>query len=65
MWERNKLLVEEALSVVAWQHELGGKAPYIQLVADDLCQLNYEKELLEKQTLAALSDKNLELAEQY
>jgi hypothetical protein len=65
MWERNKYLVEEALSVVAWQHELGGKAPYIQLVADDLCQLNYEKELLEKQTLAALSNKNLELAEQY
>lgn len=65
MWERNKLLIEEAISVVAWQHELGGKAPYIQLVADDLCQLNYEKELLEKQTLAALNSKNLELAEQY
>ncbi len=65
MWERNKELVTEAISVVAWQHELGGKAPYIQLVADDLCQLNYEKELLEKQTLAALSNKNLELAEQY
>ena len=65
MWDQNKKLVEEAISVVAWQHELGGKAPYIQLVADDLCQLNYEKELLEKQTLAALSNKNLELAEQY
>lgn len=65
MWERNKKLVEDAIAIVAWQHELGGKAPYIQLVADDLCQLNYEKELLEKQTLAALSSKNLELAEQY
>ena len=65
MYENNKQLVEEAISVVAWQHELGGKAPYIQLVADDLCQLNYEKELLEKQTLAALSIKNLQLAEQY
>ena len=65
MYENNKQLVEEAIAVVAWQHELGGKAPYIQLVADDLCQLNYEKELLEKQTLAALSNKNLELAEQY
>lgn len=65
MWEKNKTLVEEALAVVAWQHELGGKAPYIQLVADDLCQLNYEKELLEMQTLAALNNKNLELAEQY
>lgn len=65
MYQNNKKLVEEAIAVVAWQHELGGKAPYIQLVADDLCQLNYEKELLERQTLAALSNKNLELAEQY
>jgi hypothetical protein len=65
MYQNNKQLVEDAISVVAWQHELGSKAPYIQTVADDLCQLNYEKELLEKQTLAALSDKNLELAEQY
>lgn len=65
MYENNKQLVEEAIAVVAWQHELGGKAPYIQLVADDLCQLNYEKELLEKQTIAALSIKNLQLAEQY
>lgn len=65
MYENNKQLVEEAIAVVAWQHELGGKAPYIQLVADDLCQLNYEKELLEKQTLAALTNKKLELAEQY
>lgn len=65
MYEKNKQFVEEAISVVAWQHELGGSAPYIQLVADDLCQLNYEKELLEKQTLAALSEKNLQIAEQY
>lgn len=65
MYENNKQLVEEAIAAVAWQHELGGKAPYIQLVADDLCQLNYEKELLEKQTLAALNIKNLQLAEQY
>ncbi len=65
MYENNKQLVEEAIAIVAWQHELGGKAPYIQLVADDLCQLNYEKELLEKQTLAALSIKKLQLAEQY
>lgn len=65
MWERDKNLINEALAVVAWQHELGGKAPYIQLVADDLCQLNYEKELLEKQTMAAINFKKLELAEQY
>lgn len=65
MYENNKQFVEEAIAIVAWQHELGGKAPYIQLVADDLCQLNYEKELLEKQTLAALNIRKLDLAEQY
>ena len=65
MYVENKELVEEAISIVAWQHELGGKAPYIQLVADDLCQLQYEKELLEKQTIAALSKKKLDLAERY
>ncbi len=65
MWEENKDQVEEALAVVAWQHELGGNMPFIQSVADDLCQLNHEKELLEKQTLAALNLKQLELAEQY
>lgn len=63
MWKKDQVLVEEALSIVAWQHELGGNMPFIQSVADDLCQLNHEKELLEKQTLAALNLKNLELAE--
>jgi len=65
MWDKNKALVEEAISIVAWQHELGGNVPFIQSVADDLCQLNHEKELLEKQTFAALTLKNLDLAEQY
>jgi hypothetical protein len=65
MYQNNKNLINDAISVVAWQHELGGKAPYIQMVADDLCQLNYEKELLEKKTTAALNSKNLNLAEQY
>src|SRR5690606_9918374 len=65
MWSQNKSLVEEAVSIVCWQHELGGKAPYIQMVADDLCQLQHEKELLENQTVAALTLKNLDLAEQY
>lgn len=65
MWEANKALIEEALSIVAWQHELGGNMPFIQSVADDLCQLNHEKELLEKQTLAALILKQLDLAKQY
>lgn len=65
MYQNNKSLVEEAIAIVAWQHELGAKAPYIQLVAEDLCQLTYEKQLLENQTLAALNNKKLELAETY
>lgn len=65
MWERNKQMVEDAIRIVAWQHELGGNVPYIQIVADDLCQLQHEKELLELQTMAALSSKNLQLAEKY
>jgi hypothetical protein len=65
MWAANPTFIERAISIVAWQHELGGKAPYIQMVADDLCQLQYEREMLEKQTIASLSDKKLELAEQY
>lgn len=65
MWEKNKKQVEEAIKIVAWQHELNGNVPFVQSVADDLCQLAYEKELLEKQTLAALNLKNLSLAEKY
>jgi hypothetical protein len=65
MWEKNKEQVEEAIKIVAWQHELNGNIPFVQSVADDLCQLTYEKELLEKQTIAALNLKNLSLAEKY
>ncbi|MDU1906603.1 MAG: DNA double-strand break repair nuclease NurA [Dysgonomonas sp.] len=65
MWENNRAQVEEAIKIVAWQHELHGRVPFIQSVADDLCQLNYEKELLRTQTIAALNIKKLALAEQY
>jgi len=65
MWEKNKDMIEEALAIVAWQHELGGGTPFIQSVAEDLCQLNHERDLLEKQTLAALNSKQLDLAQQY
>lgn len=65
MWEQSQQAVLDAISVVAWQHELGGISPFIQQVADDLCQLTYEKELLEKQTLAALVNKDLYLADQH
>lgn len=65
MWKKNRTQVEDAIRVVAWQHELNGSIPFVQAVADDLCQLTYEKELLEKQTIAALNSKNLSLAEKY
>lgn len=62
MWEQNKEQVEEAIRIVAWQHELNGNSPFIQTVADELSQLTYEKDLLEKQTLAMLNSKKLSLA---
>lgn len=62
MWNNNRVQVENAIRYVAWQHELNGDVPFVQTVADELSQLNYEKELLEKQTLAALDLKKLSLA---
>ncbi len=68
MWkfvERNKEAVEEAIRIVAWQHELGVTAPLVQLMADEQCQLTNEKMILEKQTLAALDRKNLNFIDTY
>lgn len=65
MWERDKSKVEKAISVVAWQHELGHKAPLVQLTADIRCQLGYEKDILEKQTLSYLYKNGLNFPENY
>lgn len=65
MWDRNQDAVKEAFQIVAWQHELGHRAPLVQLAADERCQLQYEKQILEKQTAAALFKNNLDFPEKY
>lgn len=65
MWERNRTEVKKAISIVAWQHELGHRAPLVQLASDLRCQLSYEKNVLEKQTLAYLYKNNLDFPEDY
>lgn len=65
MWERSPQKVNEAISIVAWQLDLGVKAPYIQIKADELCQLNSEIELLRMQTSSKLFEKKIYLSEVY
>lgn len=64
-WESNRSSVLEAISVAAWQHELGRIAPLVQLVADERCQLAAEKRILEYQTSSAVEQKQLDLPEAY
>lgn len=64
-YEKNPAKVEEAISVVAWQHELGRIAPLIQVVADERCQLGSEKIIIQRQTEAALKDFGLEFLQDY
>ena len=65
MWMNNKEKVEKAISIVAWQHELGHKAPLVQLASDLRCQLGYEKNILEKQTISYLHKNKLDFPEDY
>lgn len=65
MWERDKRKVDDAIKIVAWQHELGHRAPLVQLAADRRCQLTSEKNILEKQTLSVLFKKQLDFPEDY
>ena len=65
MWLNNKDSVEKAISIVAWQHELGHKAPLVQLASDLRCQLGYEKSILEKQTISYLHKNKLDFPEDY
>jgi hypothetical protein len=64
-WENCPESVEEALSVTAWQHEMGRTAPLVQLMADERCQLSSEKRMLEYQTSLAVDNNNLDLPEAY
>lgn len=64
-YERDTRKVEEAISVVAWQHELGRIAPLVQVVADERCQLTSEKVILQRKTEAALKEFGLEFLQDY
>jgi hypothetical protein len=65
MWEKDQERVVKAMSIVAWQHELGHRAPLVQLAADLRCQLGYEKNILEKQTISHLYRNQLDFPEDY
>lgn len=65
MWERDKDMVIEAISITAWQHELGKKAPLVQIYADMQCQLQSEKLVIKRQINQALSQNQLYFPEVY
>jgi hypothetical protein len=58
-------LVEKAIEIVAWQHELGNKAPFVQLTADRMCQVDSEKRLIEKNIKGHLFKNNIDKTEKY
>ncbi|HLC37739.1 MAG TPA: DNA double-strand break repair nuclease NurA [Candidatus Nanoarchaeia archaeon] len=65
MWDENKEDIEKAIKIVAWQHELGVKAPLVQLFADNQCQLQNEIKVIERQTNLALNERELDFPEDY
>lgn len=65
MFNRDKEAVYKAIAVVAWQFELGEKAPLVQLEADKQCQIGSEIELLRYQTLSMINKKKLNLPTYY
>ena len=64
-WKEDTEAVKQAIKIVAWQHELGHAAPFVQMQADTLCDLSAERKVLENQTAAALSRNNLDFLEDY
>lgn len=65
MWDQNKDMVNEALKITAWQHELGHKAPLVQLFADKFSRLLSEKAILERKIDKKLDESGLVLPEAY
>ncbi len=65
MYERNKEMVEKAIQIVAWQHEMGHRAPLVQLAADERCQLGPEKKIVENQIRGSLARRDINLSEIY
>jgi len=64
-YKKDKERVEHALRIVAWQFEIGIKAPLVQLAADERCQLSHEIDLLKMQVQNELSYKGLSLMQYY
>ncbi len=62
-WEKNKALVEFAMSVAFWQHELGGDKPLVLKAADERSDLTHEKWVIEQQMKAIFDKKELDLIE--
>lgn len=65
MYDRDSSKVQKAIQIVAWQHELGHRAPLVQLASDIRCQLSYEKQILEKQTISYLHKNDLDFPQDY
>jgi len=65
MWEHDKDMVNRGLQITAWQHELGRRAPLVQLFADKFAQLYSEKVILERKTNRTLEERKLTLPEEY
>ena len=65
MWEQNPDMVEYAIKITAWQHELGRAAPLALIAADEQCSLSGEREILERRTDKALWDRELDILEDY
>lgn len=65
MFNRNPEAVYKAISIVAWQFELGVKAPLVQLAADERCQISHELTLLKRQTASIIDRKKLQIPSYY
>ena len=63
MWDKDQALVEFAISVALWQHELGGDKPLVLKAAAERCELAHEKWVIEQQMKAAFDKKKLGLIE--
>ncbi|MEQ9231587.1 MAG: DNA double-strand break repair nuclease NurA [Cyclobacteriaceae bacterium] len=62
-WENNPEQVEFAISVVAWQHELGGGFPLVLQAAKEQSSLSHDRMILEQQMHSAFNQRDLELIE--
>lgn len=65
MYKRDPQAVKDAISVVAWQFEIGAKAPLVQLAADERCQISHEIKLLKRQTSSMIDQKGLNIPTYY